>query len=106
MKTTSVTVRFPDGLHMRMAVGVVRLFKKFHCRVFLRAGNRVASASSVLSVLLLAAPFNTQVEVQACGEDENAAVLAAEVFFANDDETQLLASPSMSASEQRLRDAI
>ncbi len=87
MKTTQVTVRFAHGLHARTAGCVVRLFKQFRCRVFLKVGNRVASTSSILSLLLLAATFNTQLEVQASGEDEDAAVGAAEAFFQNDDET-------------------
>ncbi len=47
----------------------------------------MASTSSILSVLLLAATFNRQLEVQASGEDEDAAVGAAEAFFQHDDET-------------------
>lgn len=89
MKTTRVTVRFAHGLHARTATGVVQLFKRFRCRVLLRAGNRVASASSILSILLLAATFNTQLEIQASGQDEESAVRAAEVFFQSDDETAL-----------------
>ncbi len=87
MKTTQVTVRFPHGLHARTAGCVVRLFKQFRCRVSLKVGNRVASTSGILSILLLAATFNTHLEVQALGEDEAAAVAAAEAFFQNDDET-------------------
>ncbi len=90
MKTTRVTVRFPHGLHARTAAGVVRLFRRFQCRVVLRAGHRVASASSILSILLLAATFNTQLEIQASGQDEDSAVRAAEAFFQNDDETAML----------------
>ncbi len=47
----------------------------------------MANTSSILSILLLSATFNTQLEVQASGEDEDAAVGAAEAFFQNDDET-------------------
>ncbi len=46
----------------------------------------MASASSILGILLLAATFNTQLEIQASGEDEEAAVRAAEAFFQNNDE--------------------
>ncbi len=86
MKTTRVTVRFAKGLHARTAVSLVQLFKKFHCRVLLRAGTRVATPSSILSILLLAATANTQLEIQASGLDEDAAVRAAEAFFQNEDE--------------------
>ncbi len=89
MKTTRVTVRFEHGLHARTAAGVVRFFRRFHCHVVLRSGHRVASASSILSILLLAATFNTQLEIQASGQDEDSAVRAAEAFFQNDEETAL-----------------
>lgn len=81
MKTTQVTVRFAHGLHARTAGCIVRLFKQFRCRVSLKVGNRVASTDSILSNLLLAAIFNTQLEVQASGEDEDAAVGAAGASF-------------------------
>ncbi len=86
MRTTRVTVRFPHGLHARPAAGLVRLFKGFRARVLFRLGNRVANAGSFLSILLLSATFNTQLEVQATGEDEEAAIRAAEVFFQSDGE--------------------
>jgi phosphotransferase system HPr (HPr) family protein len=89
MKTTRVTVRFPRGLHARPAAGVVQLFKRFQCRVRLRAGNRAANARNILSILMLAASFNTQLEIQASGTDEESALRAAEIFFQNDDEAAL-----------------
>ncbi len=86
MKTTQVTVRFPTGLHARTAASLVQLCKRFRSRIVFRLGNRIASASSILSILLLAATFSSQLEVQASGEDEEAAIRAAEVFFQSADE--------------------
>ncbi len=86
MKTSHVTVRFARGLHARPAAGLVQLFKRFRAHVLFRLGNRVANAGSFLSILLLSATFNTQLEVQASGEDEDAAIRAAEAFFQTDDE--------------------
>jgi len=54
--------------------------------VFLRAGNRVANAGSLLNILLLSATFDSQLEVQASGEDEDAAIQAAKMFFQSDEE--------------------
>lgn len=102
---TRVTVRFPDGLHARTAARIVRLFKRFRSRVLLRAGNRVASAGSILSILLLAATCNTQIEIQASGEDEDAAVRAAEAFFQNDEEQTTRLLPSDAAPDERTRKA-
>ena len=40
----------------------------------------------MIGILLLAATFNAQLEIQAAGEDEDAAIQAAEVFFQSADE--------------------
>ncbi len=100
-----VTVRFPDGLHARTVARIVRLFKRFRCRVLLRTGNRVANTSSLLSILLLTATCDTQLEVQASGEDEDAAVRAAEAFFQNDDENASRPLQSETVPAQRPRRA-
>ena len=89
MKTLRVKVRFPQGLHARPAARLVRLFRTFRSCVFLRAGNRVANAGSLLNILLLSATFDSQLEVQASGEDEDAAIRAAEMFFQSDEERAL-----------------
>ena len=86
MKTSRVTVRFPHGIHARPAASLVRLLKGFRAQVSLRLGDRVAHAGSFVSLLLLAATSNTQLEIQATGEDEEAAIRAAEAFFQSDDE--------------------
>lgn len=88
MRTLNVTVPFPRGFHARPAARFVRLLSRFRSRVFLRCGSRVASASSLFSILLLSATVNTQLEIQAAGEDEDEAIQAAEVFFQNDDEAR------------------
>ncbi len=81
MKTTNVTVPFRDGLHMREASKLVQCCKAFRSRVFLRHGHRIVNAKSILSILLLCATFSAQLQVMADGEDEDAAIQAAEVFF-------------------------
>jgi phosphotransferase system HPr-like phosphotransfer protein len=40
----------------------------------------------MIGILLLAATFNAQLEIQAASEDEDAAIQAAEVFFQSADE--------------------
>lgn len=81
MKTAQVTVRFRDGLHSRPAAKLVQLCQKFRSQVSFRLGNQVASARSLLSLLCLGAPRNTQLEVLVSGEDEEAALEAARNFF-------------------------
>jgi phosphocarrier protein HPr len=86
MKTTRVTVRFQHGLHARPAAKLAKLLQRFRARVLFRLGSHVANAGSFLSILLLSATVNTQLEIQATGEDEEAAIRAAEAFFQSDDE--------------------
>lgn len=86
MKTLRVTVKFSHGLHARPAAMLVRLLRAFRASVFVRCGSRIANAGSFLSVLLLAAALNTQLEIQATGEDEDAAIRAVEAFFQADNE--------------------
>ena len=103
MKTSRVTVRFRDGLHARPAARLVRLLARFHARVLFRLGNRVASAGSILSILLLSATVNTQLEIQATGEDEDAAIQAAEAFFQSDESG--MAQPGQLKSLSRIPSA-
>ena len=86
MKSTRVTVQFENGLHARTATHLVKLVKKFKSQVVFRLGNRVANGRSILGILLLAATFHTQLEVQASGQDEDAAISATTVFFQQTDE--------------------
>lgn len=80
------TVRVTRGLHARPAASLVRLFQRLQARVSFRLGHRIANAASFLGILLLSATFNTQLEVQASGEDEDAAIRTAGAFFQTDDE--------------------
>lgn len=90
MRTTLVTVRFARGLHARVAACLVQRLRKYRCDIILKAGHRVTRAGSILGLLLLAATVNTPLEIQASGEDEDAAVHAVETFFQADDEAALL----------------
>lgn len=81
MKKANVTVRWPMGLHLRPAAGLVRLTRTFRSRVRLSLGSRVADASSVLSILILCASMNAILEIEVSGEDEREAVRAVEAYF-------------------------
>lgn len=64
------------GLHARAAASLVRLAGNFQSDIRIRrADNRVvADAKSILSVLTLAAAKGTELEIEADGADENAAI--------------------------------
>ncbi len=86
MKSICVTVQFQNGLHARTATNLVKLFKRFNAQIVLKTGNRIANGRSILSILLLAATLSTQIEVQASGQDEDAAISAVTTFFQQTDE--------------------
>jgi len=87
-----VTARL--GLHARAAAKLVRLASGFRSKVVLRRvdgrsattssaiSNDGVDATSILSVLMLAATCGTQLEASADGVDEEAALNAIDELFA------------------------
>ena len=86
MKTTRVTVKWPDGLHMRSAAQLVRLTRKFHSRIILRLGSRVADARSILSIMILCAGLGAPLDIEASGDDEHEAIVAVQAYFEQGDD--------------------
>jgi phosphotransferase system HPr (HPr) family protein len=83
MKTIRVRVQQPGGLHLREATRLARLAQRFHSRILLRLGTRLADARSVLSLLILSAGLGAALDVEATGLDEVEAVQAVGQFFAD-----------------------
>jgi phosphocarrier protein HPr len=83
MKATRLTVKWEKGLHMRAAAQLVQVAQRFHSRILLRLGARVADARSILSVMILAASLGTVLDVEASGDDEQEAVQAVQSYFDN-----------------------
>ncbi len=81
MKKVTVTIPWPEGLHLRPTVEVVRLARTFRSSIFLKCGAKLADARSVLSIMLLAASMGTTLVVEVNGEDEQKAVEAVESIF-------------------------
>ncbi len=71
------------GLHARAAAQLVRLAGSFQSNVELKRTDNgvIADAKSILSVLTLAAPKGTEVELQVEGVDENRASQAVQEIF-------------------------
>ena len=72
------------GLHARAAAQLVRAASQFKCKIkLIRADNAVgADAKSILSVLTLAAPKGTEIQIETDGEDEAEALQTIETLFA------------------------
>ena len=76
-----ITVLNQLGLHARPAALVVKATTAFKCQVFLiKDGTRV-NAKSIMGVMMLAAEFGSTIEIEADGEDAQAAVDAVAAVF-------------------------
>ena len=73
------------GLHARAAAQLVRLAGRFRSSITLRRtdSDAYANAKSILSVLTLAAPFGTLLNIDVDGEDESEAFTAVTAMFAD-----------------------
>ena len=57
------------GLHGRAAAKVVELAGQYKSRLFFKKDNHEVDGSSILSILTLACPKGTELQVRADGED-------------------------------------
>lgn len=71
------------GLHARAAAQLVRLASSFESKITLRRADNsvIADAKSILSVLTLAAPKETEILLKVEGDDEEDALAAIENIF-------------------------
>ncbi|MCY3795868.1 MAG: HPr family phosphocarrier protein [Gammaproteobacteria bacterium] len=76
MKRTQVTLSNQLGLHARAAAKLVHLAKTFTGDIQLGKDGTLVDAKSIMSVLLLAAPVGTTLELRVEGEDEAEAFAA------------------------------
>ena len=64
------------GLHARAAAKLVHLAKTFTSDIQLGKDGTLVDAKSIMSILLLAAPIGTRLELRIAGEDEDEALAA------------------------------
>ncbi len=69
-----VVVRQPYGLHLRAAVKLILVSRKFKSRITFKKGRAEASAQSILGIMNLAAAHGTELEVISEGEDAGEAL--------------------------------
>jgi phosphocarrier protein HPr len=62
------------GLHARVATSIVRKLEPFECSVTVAKDGVEADGRSILELLLLAAPFGSEITVRADGPDSLEAV--------------------------------
>ena len=85
MREAEVKVINPLGLHARAAAQLVRLSATFNSKITLHRNDNggSANAKSILSLLALAVSRGTVVRIEVDGHDEELAIGAVELLFAN-----------------------
>lgn len=81
MKTSEATVKHVRGLHARPAARLVRLIREFRAEVWIRNQSLQVNGRSILGILMLAATLNTQLTIEAQGDEEEEAVRAVQSFL-------------------------
>jgi phosphocarrier protein HPr len=76
MIRTSVTISNKLGLHARASAKLTKTASGFRSDVFISRGDRRVNAKSIMGVMMLAAGLGVDVEIDATGEDEQAAINA------------------------------
>ena len=74
MKQISVTVIDPVGLHARPATVAVNAASKFKCEVKVSYKGRTVNMKSIMGVMSLGIPTQSEITVSCEGEDEEVAV--------------------------------
>lgn len=74
MKQISVTVIDPVGLHARPATVAVNAASKFKCEVKVTYKGRTVNMKSIMGVMSLGIPTQSEITVSCEGEDEDVAV--------------------------------
>lgn len=76
MIRTSVTISNKLGLHARASAKLTKTASGFRSDVFITRGDRRVNAKSIMGVMMLAAGLGVTVEIDAQGDDEQAAIQA------------------------------
>ncbi len=74
MLRTTVTISNKLGLHARASAKLTKLAGSFRSEIHLSRNGRRINAKSIMGVMMLAAGLGSEVEVEADGADEQAAM--------------------------------
>ena len=83
MKEKKLIIVNELGLHARAAAKIVSLATTFKSKITIANGKKIADAKSIMKILMLAAPKNTELKIKTNGKDENKAMSALEKLFTN-----------------------
>ena len=71
MRETTLTLINPLGLHARAAAKLVDACKPFSSEIKLTHNGNSVDAKSIMSLLMLAAPVGSELQLEVSGEDED-----------------------------------
>jgi len=71
-----VTIVNRKGLHARSAAQLVAIAKQYPCKIQLQVADKTADCNSMMALLMLAAGFDTKVNVYTRGPQESEALEA------------------------------
>ena len=71
MRETNLTLINPLGLHARAAAKLVDACKPFSSEIKLTHNGNSVDAKSIMSLLMLAAPVGSELQLEVSGEDED-----------------------------------
>jgi phosphocarrier protein len=74
MIKSSITISNRLGLHARASAKLTKLAGGFKSEIHLSRNGRRVNAKSIMGVMMLAAGMGTEVEIEAEGADESAAM--------------------------------
>ena len=74
MIKTRTTISNKLGMHARASAKLTKLAGSFPCEVWLSRGERRINAKSIMGVMMLAAGFGSEIELETDGEQERAAM--------------------------------
>ena len=76
MIKTTITISNKLGLHARASAKLTKLATGFKSDVFMTRNSRRVNAKSIMGVMMLAAGLGAEVEIEAEGDDADAAMTA------------------------------
>ncbi|MCA8837461.1 MAG: HPr family phosphocarrier protein [Gammaproteobacteria bacterium] len=85
MLQKDIIVRNSWGLHVRVAVQLVRVAAQFECSIFLTSENKKANVKSIMGLLVMGVAQNMSVSIECDGKDENEAMSAIDEVLTNYD---------------------
>jgi len=74
-------IRNSLGLHARAAAKIVELTDRYESNLFLKKDEHQVDGSNILSILTLACPKGTEMEVRIIGEDSEQFMMELDALF-------------------------